>query len=65
MGLAIDSKNLTVAPTTERQASQLRLAFLFRQKQKDRPGYTPSRPENSEIRLLAIDFHANFDTIRA
>ena len=57
-------ENLTVAPTTERQTSQLRLTFLFRQKQKAVRDNTPERPENSVIRLLTLDFHAHFDTIR-
>jgi hypothetical protein len=64
MGLARTTENLTVAPTTVRQTSQLRLAFLFHQKQKYRTGYTRAA-ENSELRPFAIDIHTQNDTIRA
>ena len=38
--------------------------FFVSPKTKSRPGYTPRRPENSEITPFAIDFHALFDTIK-
>ena len=47
--------------TTNESASA---GFFVSPKTKSRPGYTPSRPENSEITPFAIDFRALFDTIR-
>jgi hypothetical protein len=37
--LLVIGKTFTASPNAEQQTSQLRLAFLFRQKQKDRLGY--------------------------
>ena len=47
--------------TTNESASA---GFFVSPKTKSRPGYTPSRAENSEITPFAIDFRALFDTIR-